>query len=87
MLNRQKGYIRLFSTTFSNKALLLQSIFTYFNNISEQNCLGKPVFTVNKLNHFSWINNNVTNKIKLFPQLFALDIQIPLKLKCYYFLP
>ena len=48
----------------------------------EQNCLDKPVFNnVNRLNHFSKINNTVAKKTKHFPQLFTLDPQVPIKLK------
>ena len=42
---------------------------------------------VNKLNHSSPMTNTVTNKIKHYPQLFALGPQIPLKLKWHYFFP
>ena len=45
-------------------------------NLSEQNCLDKPVFNyVSRLNHLSPMNNTVTNKIKHFPQLFPLGPQ------------
>ena len=58
-----------------------------YSNFSEQNCLGKLAFNkVSKLNHFSPMNNTVSNKIKYFPQLFALDQQIVLKRKWHYFL-
>ena len=43
------------------------------NNISEQN-------------HYFRMNSTVTNKIKHFPQLFALDPQIPFKQKWHHFL-
>ena len=53
------------SATLPNKISLLESSFTFFNNISEQNCLDKPVFVnVNGLNHSSRINKTVRNKIK-----------------------
>ena len=52
----------------------------------EEICLFKPVSNnLNKLNHSSPMNNTVTNKIKHFTQLFALDPQIPLKRKWHHF--
>ena len=59
-----------------------------WNNISEQNCLDKPVFDiVNRLYHSSPMNNTLTNKIKHFLQLFALGQEISLKRKWYNFFP
>ena len=55
------------------------------NNFSVQNCLDKPVFNnVSRHNHSSPINNIVTNKIKLFPQLFPLSPQTVLKQRWQY---
>ena len=42
---------------------------------------------INRLHHSSTINNIVTNKIKHFPQLFALGPQISLKLTWHHLLP
>ena len=57
------------------------------NNVSEQNCLDKSVFSnVSRVNHSSPMNNTVTNKIKHIPQLFALGPQISLKQKWHFFL-
>ena len=85
MLNRQKGYTSsktIFFSTLPNKILLSKRFSPIFNNISEQNGLDKPVFNnVNRLNHSFSMNNTVTNKIKHFPQLFALGPQILLKQK------
>ena len=59
-----------------------------FNNISEQDCTDKSVFSwVKRLNYSSPINNTITNKIKHFPQLYSLGPQISLKPKWHHFLP
>ena len=56
------------------------------NNFSEQNVLDKPTFSnVSRLNHSSPLNNNVTNKTKHFPQLFALGLQIALNNSYFLF--
>ena len=55
------------------------------NNFSVQNCLDKPVFNnVSRHNHSPPINNIVTNKIKLFPQLFPFNPQAALKQRWQY---
>ena len=55
------------------------------NNFLEQNFLDKPTFNnVSWLNYSSPLNNNVTNKTKHLPQLFALGLQIDLN--NFYFL-
>ena len=57
------------------------------NNFLEQNCLDKPVFNnVSRLNYSSLMKNAVTKKIKHFPQLLALDPQVALKPRWYFFL-
>ena len=48
-----------------------------FNKISEKYNLGKSVFNnLNRFNHSLRMDNNVSNKIKDFPRLFALGSQI-----------
>ena len=56
------------------------------NNFSEQNCLDKPFFNNgSRLDHSSPLNNSVTHKMKHFPQLFALDLQINLNNSYFIF--
>ena len=50
------------------------------NNFPERNCLNKPFFNnISKINHFSPVNNTVTNKITHLPQLFTIGPKIALK--------
>ena len=57
-----------------------------YNNFLERNCLDKPALNnISIINHSSSMNNTVTNKTKLFPQLFASGPQIALK-KSHYIL-
>ena len=57
------------------------------NNFLERNCLDKPAFNnISVINHSASMNNTVTNKTKLFPQLFALGPQIALKNRIAFYL-
>ena len=81
MLNKQKIFLR--KDYFSWQDLIIGKYFHLFsithqnNKISDGNCLNKPTFNnLNRLNHSSKMNNNITIKIKHFFQLFALGPQI-----------
>ena len=57
------------------------------NNFSEQNCLDKPFFnSVSIPKHISLMSNTFTSKVKHFPELFPLGLQVTLKRKWYYVL-
>ena len=79
--------VQIFSTVLI-KIALWKNILTICNNILELNCLFLPVSDkLIRLNHSSPISYTVTNKIKNFPQLFALDPEILLKRKWHHFFP
>ena len=57
---------------------MLHSIKDYFHLLY----LDKPVsIDVNRVKHYSLMNNTVASKIKYFSQLFGLGPQTPLKQK------
>ena len=78
---------------FSNSLSLSPATYCYWNvllricnNFSEQNFLDKPFFNnVSRLNYSSPLNNSVTHKIKHFPLLFALGLQIDLNNSYFLF--
>ena len=72
----KKAILLQFIVTFSNKILLSECILPIYNLFTEQRYLDKSVFcNVNRLK----------NKIKHFPQLFALCPQIAFHQKPHYF--
>ena len=88
-------YVQQIRRLYFSNSLLLSSAKSYYcnaflriyDNFLEQNCLDKPVFNnVSRHNHSSLMHNTVTNKIKRFSRLFALDPQIALKRRWHYFL-
>ena len=81
------GYNSQFFSTFSNEISFWYIFLPICNNFPEQNCLDKPAFNnVSTINHSSPMNNTITNKIKHFPQSFAVGPQIAVKRKWHYFL-
>ena len=90
MLNRQKGYTsqKTIFCHFTLQNITMRKYFHLFSITSDNKITWINLHLINRLNHSSLINDTVTNKIRQFPQLFALGPQILLKLKRHqYFFP